>query len=265
METLPDLMIDAQQLTRAVATAAGPRPLLNAVSFGVSPGEIVHLIGPSGSGKTTLLRLLNRLDEPTSGEVWIASQPLRQWDVRHLRRTVAMVFQESSLLGLTVRENLELPFKFNPARSTSAAAGEEQLLRALAMVELPSEFLSRREDELSVGQKQRVALARALIRPPQVLLLDEPTSGLDAPLAARLIETLKRTQRETGMTVISATHRLEEVRQMGGRVILLMAGRLVSDCSVEELFSGACNPWASQFLEAAKPGHGAWHGGEAHA
>ena len=96
----------------------------------------------------------------------------------------------------------------------------------LDLVELDEDFLGRREGELSVGQKQRVALARALICPPRILLLDEPTSGLDGPLALRLLDTLRRIQRETRLTMIMATHRLEEVGHVGGRVLRMDKGKL---------------------------------------
>lgn len=258
-------VILARTLSRHIQVNHGPQALVDRVSFGVEPGETVCLIGPSGSGKTSLLRLLNRLDEPTGGELEIEGRPLAQWDVRALRRHVGLVFQDSTLLGRTVRENLELPFRLG---NEAEELDERRAREVLDLVELPPDFLARQESELSGGQKQRVALARALIRPPRVLLLDEPTSGLDAPLARRMLDTLRRIQRETRLTMLIATHRLEEVRHMEGRVFLFERGRLIDDCPAATLFSEQCSPQARLFLEAAHletgqdaaqnrgPGHG---------
>lgn len=242
-------VILARKLTRQVQANNEPQALVDGVSFGVEPGETVCLIGPSGSGKTSLLRLLNRLDEPTGGDLEIEGRPLAQWDARALRRHVGLVFQDSTLLGLTVHENLELPFRL---AGEVERLDERRAREVLDLVELPQDFMTRREGELSGGQKQRVALARALIRPPRVLLLDEPTSGLDAPLARRMLDTLKRIQRETGLTMLIATHRLEEVRHMEGRVFLFEQGRLIDDCPAAKLFSEQCSPQARVFLEAAQ-------------
>lgn len=243
--------IQAQNLSRTIPVNDSDRHLLEHLSFAISPGETVHLIGPSGSGKTTLLRLINRLDEPSAGELVIEGRPLGEWPVQELRRHVGMVFQESTLLGLSVEENLALPFRLAGEENT---IDQKRMTEALERVELGADFLTRREGELSVGQKQRVALARALIRPPQILLLDEPTSGLDAPLASRMLETLGRIQRETRLTMLITTHRLEELRQTGGRVFLLDAGRLVDDCPAESLLGENCSPAARRFLESASLG-----------
>jgi UDP-glucose/iron transport system ATP-binding protein len=234
------------------------RALLADVHLSVARGGVLTIAGPSGAGKSTLIRLLNRLDYPSTGELRVLGRPCGGWPVRELRRRVAMVFQEPTLLGLTVRENLLLPFRLRGALPPGLDARIEA---ALAAAELSGELLSRDADGLSVGQKQRVALARALIAQPEALLLDEPTAALDPGTAERMLEGLARLNRETGLTLVMTSHRFGEVRLLGGRLAVLMAGRLVAEGPVPELLDHPPTPELAAFLHepgssgsAARPG-----------
>jgi ABC-type methionine transport system ATPase subunit len=223
----------------------GGKVLLEGIDLTVGRGGITSLVGPSGAGKSTLLRLVNRLDEAGTGSIAVLGRALADWPVRELRRKAAMVFQEPSLLGLTVRENLALPFRLGNGLPEDFAS---RVAWALERAELPSELLERDAGALSVGQRQRAALARSLISGPELLLLDEPTAGLDMRTAERLLDGLVALNREEGLTLILATHRLEEVRQIGGRLAVLMDGRLEGEGETDGLLKHPPNAAVADFL-----------------
>jgi len=207
------------------------RTVLRDISLTIPKGRTTSLIGPSGSGKTSLLRLLNRLESPVSGSIRYAGRVLEEYPIRELRRRVAFAFQTPAMLPGTVLDNLLEACRCFSYKVT--AEDNARAMHALQLAELPADYLSRPADRLSGGEKQRVALARALMTEPDVLLLDEPTSALDPDTSARLVATLSRlTQR--GLTIVMATHRLEEARLMGGYVAVLQAG-----CVVDYRSSGA--------------------------
>jgi len=221
------------------------KALLEDISLTVPRGGILTIAGPSGAGKSTLIRLLNRLDETSAGTLEALGQPIAAWPVRTLRRRVAMVFQEPTLLGLTVRENLRLPFRLEGALPPELDA---RIVAALSAAELPEALLERDAEALSLGQKQRVALARALIGAPEALLLDEPTASLDPGTADRLLTGLARLNRERGLTLVMTSHRFGEVRRLGGRMAVLLSGRLAAEGPVAELLAHPPTPEVAAFL-----------------
>lgn len=221
--------------------------LLQGVDLTVARGGILTLAGPSGAGKSTLIRLLNRLDEADTGTLEVLGRPVTAWPVAELRRQVAMVFQEPTLLGLTVRENLTLPFRLQGPLPPDLDA---RIAEALDAAELSPELLARDADALSVGQKQRVALARSLIGRPGMLLLDEPTAALDPATAERLLAGLARLNREAGLTLVMTSHRFGEVQQLGGRLAVLMDGRLVAEGPVADLLAEPPTPEVAAFLRS---------------
>lgn len=224
--------------------------LLDGVNLSILRGAFTTLAGPSGAGKTTLLRLINRLDDADGGSVSVLGKALAQWNVGELRRRVALVAQEPSLLGMTVRENLTLPFRL---RGELPDNMPERMELALEAAQLEPELLDERSATLSVGQKQRAALARALISEPEVLLLDEPTAGQDPRTAERMMEKLHRLNLEKGITVLMVSHRLETLRQYGGRLAVLIGGRLHGEGDAAEMLARPPTPEAGAFL---KPGGG---------
>ena len=216
----PDAAIELRGVFRQDARG---RRLLDGVTLTILRGAFTTLAGPSGAGKTTLLRLINRLDEADGGSISVLGRALDQWDVGALRQRVALVAQEPSLLGMTVRENLILPFRL---RGGLPPQMQERMEAAMEEAELEPEILNQHSAVLSVGQKQRAALARALIGEPEVLLLDEPTAGQDPRTAERMMKRLHRLTLEKGLTVLMVSHRLEHLRQNGGRLAVLIGGRL---------------------------------------
>lgn len=191
-------------------------PLFQHVSLRIDSGDFLLIEGPSGSGKSSLLRLLNRLQEPTSGEILADDKPLSTYEVPELRRRIAYLQQSPVMVEGSVADNLALPFQF--ASSGSARAPGDAPMRQLL-----SEFLLDGVDpqsnaqQLSVGQKQRVALIRMLLLQPQVLLCDEPTSALDPESRDIVQESLERLNTEQRMTVVIVTHQAFEPQQVTPR------------------------------------------------
>jgi putative ABC transport system ATP-binding protein len=203
--------------------------VLSRVDFAVRQGERVVVIGRSGGGKSTLLRLLNRLEEPLSGDVLFEGRSVRDLDPLALRRKVALVLQTPVVFDGTVHDNLCARPRGTPAPSP------ERLCELLLHVGLSESFMKRPADELSVGERQRLCLARALVAEPRVLLLDEPTSALDphhlAVIATLILDLAKRHQ----LTVVVATHQAELVNRLGGKILLLRDGIAHADPPTEEL------------------------------
>ena len=201
----------------------GVHYLLHDLSFEVFRGDRIAIVGASGSGKTTLLRLLNRLNEPIQGSLYLEEQDFRQIPVLQLRQQITLVQQESKLLGMTVREALLYPLKL---REVPIKTAEQQVSEWIDRLHLPSEWLDRNELQLSVGQRQLVAIARALVIQPKVLLLDEPTSALDSGRSDHVLNTLKDL---SGITILMANHQLELAQSFSDRVLHLHRGELVQD------------------------------------
>jgi ABC-type methionine transport system ATPase subunit len=219
--------------------------LLDSVDLTVASGAFLNIVGPSGSGKSSLIRLVNRLDEATGGRVEVLGKPITEWPVRELRRRVGMAFQEPSLLGMIVRDNLRLPFQLCGDTPDDI---EDRMSESLEDAEVPDAWLDRDDSQLSVGQKQRVALARALISRPDVLLLDEPTSSLDPRTAERLLDRLVRIRERRHLTMMMVTHRLSEASRMGGDLAVLIDGRVDSIGPVDGIIANPPTEASGRFL-----------------
>lgn len=218
--------------------------VLGPVDLALPPGVLSVLLGPSGSGKTTLLRLLNRLDDPTSGRIAYLGRPLESFPVRELRRRVGFVFQEPALFPGTIRSNLEAAADI---AGVDPAHREDVFREALASAELDPAMRGRDVRELSAGERQRAGLARALVPGPETLLLDEPTGALDVETAHRLLATL-RALATAGRTLVMATHRLEEARRSARFVVLVDRGRVVEAGDAEGFFAAPRTERARAFL-----------------
>jgi len=208
--------LQSQHLVRSVAN----KIIVNDVSFDVNAGELLAIVGPSGAGKSSLLRLLNRLDEPTSGTVLLEGKDYREIPTRELRRRVGMVMQRPFVFPGTVADNLS----FGPRQQGSALTGDEieQLLRGVGLAGYAAENVGH----LSGGEAQRVCFARALANRPSVLLLDEPTSALDE--AAKFeVEAVIRKISDQGVASVLVTHDLQQARRLATHVAQLEAAKLV--------------------------------------
>jgi len=198
--------------------------ILHDVSFSALAGNITAIVGPSGGGKSTLIRLINRLNDPTSGRVYLEGHDIAQLDPLQLRSQVAMVLQKPFMFDGTVLANLQRPFLF---RNQSLPTPVSDVLRhSLELARLDPALLERNARTLSLGEQQRVNLARALITNPRVLLLDEPTSALDRPTADHLANTFREICCSQQLTVILVTHDLRLAEKIADYLIYLEGGQI---------------------------------------
>ncbi len=213
-------MLELQDVT----VDRGSTRVLDGVSARLAQGRCTAVAGPSGAGKSTLLRLLDRLLEPTSGQVLFHGSPLPSYDVLELRRRVGLVQQAPVLLGDTVLVDLRVG---RPSLTSEEAAA---LLCRAGLDGLP---LDRATAGLSGGEAQRLCLARALAVGPEVLLLDEPTSALDA-VAAQSVERVVRSLVEEGLSAVLVSHDLRQARRLADDVIVLEHGRVTETGPAQE-------------------------------
>lgn len=224
----PQLRLEQVSLT----TAIGSQFLLQEISFAVAVGDRMAIVGPSGAGKTSLLRLLNRLSQPTAGNIFFNGQEIRQMPVMQLRQQIVLVPQESKLLGMTVRQALEYPLVL---RQLPQQTIQQRLLTWMEKMHLSQEWLERTEVQLSLGQRQWVALTRALMIQPPILLLDEPTSALDAGRSNHLINILIELAQQQQITILMVNHQLELAQQFGSSVLHLQQGQLVQNSPMHQV------------------------------
>jgi putative ABC transport system ATP-binding protein len=211
------LILRAEHLGRTVHD----KILIQDANFELKRGEVLTIVGPSGSGKSSLLRLLNRLDEPTSGTVFVEGTDFRNLEPRELRRKLGMVTQRPYLFPGTVAENLQ----FGPAQRGETLAGEaiEELLSQVGL----KDYGGRNVANLSGGEAQRVSVARTLANSPLVLLLDEPTSALDEAAKLEVESSIQKVVHDHGLTCVMVTHDLAQASRLAEKALLLEAGRIV--------------------------------------
>lgn len=236
-------MIHLNQIVKTYADTTA----LDQISLEIAQGDLVTLIGPSGCGKSTLLRIINRMIEPTSGEVMINGLNALQHDPVQLRRSIGYVIQNAGLFPhLNVIENVEM---VTSILGWDKKKRRDRALELLDVVGLaPKQFASRYPKELSGGQQQRVGIARALAANPEVLLMDEPFSAVD-PLTREQLQTeLLRIQSEVRKTIVFVTHDIQEAIRLGDKVALMQQGKIVQYASPEVLLKSPVNAFAEQFL-----------------
>jgi osmoprotectant transport system ATP-binding protein len=203
----------------------GDREILRDISLTIEEGETLVLLGRSGSGKTTLLKTVNRLVEPSEGEVRFEGRPVLKWDPMQLRRRIGYVIQEGGLFPhRSVERNVGLVPELErwPQEKTRRRIAE--VLNAVGLP--PSIYGSRRPRQLSGGEKQRVGIARALAAHPRLLLLDEPFAALDPVTRFELQQHFLELRRSMGTTAIFVTHDVREALMMASRIALLRDGKL---------------------------------------
>ncbi len=232
---------------RSVSFEIAGNQILRDLDLSIAAGEILVLLGESGCGKTTTLKLINRLIDPTSGQVIVEGKPTTDWDPIELRRRIGYVLQEGGLFPhFTVSENVGLTLKL---RNTKLSQTRSRLDEMLTLVNLePSRFADRYPQELSGGQRQRVGVARALAADPEIILLDEPFGALDVLTRTSLQKEFAAMVLEMGKTAIFVTHDLHEAKLLGSRIALMEKGRIVFLGTPEE-FAMSEVPLARAYLE----------------
>ena len=225
----------------------GDLDVLKGIDFSVAQGEVVCVIGPSGSGKSTLLRCINRLEEPTSGQVLIGDDEVTDPDVDidAIRRRIGMVFQQFNLFPhLTVTENVSIAQRRVLGRGQAEA-------EKVAAANLERVGLSDKADaypaQLSGGQQQRAAIARALAMGPELMLFDEPTSALDPEIVGDVLAVM-RGLADDGMTMIVVTHEMSFAREVADRVVFMDDGAIVEEGDAERVIGSPANERTRRFL-----------------
>ena len=202
----------------------GFETILENISFTVNSGDRVGIMGPSGAGKTSLLRLLNRLAEPSQGQIFFEDQAFSGIPVLNLRRQIVLVPQEPKLLGMTVKNSLAYPLELQQLKKNEIHSRIDHYCQKLG---IPDEWLDRNELQLSLGQRQLVTIARGLIMQPKILLLDEPTSALDADKSDHLINILIELSETQDLTIIMVNHQQRLIDQFSSQVLSLSQGQLI--------------------------------------
>ncbi|EFH83370.1 ABC transporter ATP-binding protein [Ktedonobacter racemifer] len=223
------------------------RPAVQGLSLEVQSGELLVLIGPSGCGKTTTLRMINRLEEPTSGTIYVDGHDVRSYNPIQLRRGIGYTIQQTGLLPhMTVEQNIELVprlLRWDKKRR------QERVRELLELVGMDYRaFAHRYPRQLSGGQQQRVGVLRALATDPPVILMDEPFGALD-PISREVLQTeLKRLQAKLHKTIIFVTHDIDEAMRLGDRVAILRDGQLLQVGTPTELLHAPQDEFVAKFL-----------------
>lgn len=223
------------------------------VSFELRSGEVLGIVGESGCGKTTTMQSVIRLIEPTSGKITLCGQDFRSLkgkDLKEARTRMKLIFQDpySSLNPrMTVREIIAEPLDIAHGCS-SRKEREELVLQAMRQVGLDPAFANRYPHEFSGGQRQRIGIARAIILHPAVVICDEPVSALDVSIQAKIINLLKRLQKELGTAYIFISHDLGVVRHIADTVLVMYLGRVVEQGSCEAVFKNPLHPYTKALL-----------------
>ncbi|MEU8777663.1 ATP-binding cassette domain-containing protein [Streptomyces sp. NPDC048606] len=224
---------------------------VDGVSLSVEAGGVFGVVGHSGAGKSTLLRLVNRLEEPTSGSVLVDGRDLAtlgERELRPVRRDIGMIFQQFNLFrSRTVLGNVLYPLRL---AGMDRARARERAEETLEFVGLAGHG-KRYPEQLSGGQRQRVGVARALATRPKVLLCDEATSALDPQTTGEVLALLRRVNRELGVTILLITHEMEVVRTLCDRVAVMEDGRVVESGEVYEVFARPRHHTTAAFARSA--------------
>ena len=226
---------------------------LDNVTFKVNKGDVYGLIGFSGAGKSTLLRLVNALETPTDGKVFVKGvdlTSLKEGKLREVRKGIGMIFQEFNLLETkTVFDNIAIPLVLRHESKQNIKSRVEELLKFVGLEDKAKAL----PGELSGGQKQRVGIARALATEPEILLCDEATSALDPDTTESILNLLARVNKELNVTILFVTHTIRVVQKLCNKVAILEHGKLVENGSVIDIFSKPKSTIAKRFVETVIP------------
>jgi len=225
----------------------GKNEVLKGINMTIRRQDVVCLLGPSGAGKSTLLRCINRLEEPTSGRIYIDAEEITGHgvDLNYMRSEIGMVFQSFNLFPhLNALENCTLALiKVRKMRKREAEQRARDMLRQVGL----ENKADSKPKELSGGQQQRVAIARALSMSPKLMLFDEPTSALDPELIGEVLDTMIDLA-EKGMTMIVVTHEMGFARKAATRVSVLDHGLILEDNTPDKIFDAPEHPRTKEFL-----------------
>lgn len=239
-------MIKLENVTKIYA--GQPEPAVDNLSLEVPDGEVCILVGPSGCGKTTTMKMVNRLIELTSGQIFVEEKNILEMDPIELRRSIGYVIQEIGLFPhMTIADNIGTVPRLLKWSNERIAERVDELLSLVGMD--PDEFRDRYPHELSGGQRQRIGVTRALAADPPLMLMDEPFGAIDPITRERLQNEFLRLQKEIKKTIIFVTHDIDEAIKMGDRIALLqIGGKLQQYGTPEEILSNPANEFVENFV-----------------
>ncbi|WP_230398738.1 ABC transporter ATP-binding protein [Novisyntrophococcus fermenticellae] len=236
-------MIRFQEITKNFKN----KKVLKGISFEVKKGQLAALIGESGCGKTTTLKMINRLINPTSGQILINGTDIKDQDMIRLRRQMGYVIQQTGLFPhMTIKENIEIIPK---VEGIDKAAMEKRTCELMDMVGLPaSEYLNRYPTELSGGQQQRIGVARAFAMDPEIILMDEPFSALDPITRSNLQDELLAWQSQFKKTIVFVTHDMDEAIRIADMICIMKDGEILQYDTPENILKNPVNDFVSDFV-----------------
>lgn len=220
--------------------------ILKDLNFTIESGELVTLIGESGCGKTTTLKMINRLLEPTSGQILIDGKDIMSENLIQLRRSMGYVIQSTGLFPhMTIRQNIELIERLEKRDEEQIA---KKTMEMMEMVNMPTRYLDCYPSELSGGQKQRIGVARAFATDPKIILMDEPFSALDPLTRSQLQDELVTLQEELKKTIVFVTHDMGEAVKVADKICIMYKGEILQYDLPETILKAPCNEYVSNFV-----------------
>ena len=231
-----------------VALRYTEKDILKDVNLLIEDGEFMVLVGPSGSGKTTMIKMINRLLEPTGGNIYMNGKRIKDYNERELRLSTGYVLQQIALFpNLTVAENIALIPEMKGWSKEKIASKTEELVDKVGLP--ATEYVKRMPSELSGGEQQRIV--RAIIGEPKILLMDEPFSALDAISRKQLQTLTKDLHKEFGMTTIFVTHDTDEALKLGDRIAVLEEGEIVQVADPKTILAQPANDFVADLFGGA--------------
>lgn len=229
-----------------VSKAYKEHNVIENINLEINKGELVVLIGPSGCGKTTILKMINRLIEPSNGQIKINGTDIEAQDPIELRRNIGYVIQQTGLfIHMTVRENIEIIPRLAKMPVSEIV---DRTVKLMETVGLPEEFLDRYPNHLSGGQQQRVGVARAFAMNPDIILMDEPFSALDPITRSQLQDELVSLQSKLHKTIVFVTHDMDEAVKIADRICILQGGRILQYDTPENILKNPAHGFVSEFV-----------------
>ena len=224
---------------------------LKNINLTINESEITVFIGPSGSGKTTLLKMINRLEDNTTGEVKINGKNVKEYNIHKMRWDIGYALQQVALFPhMNVEENIAIVPELKKWKKEKINARIDELLNMVGLE--PEKFRKRKPSELSGGEAQRVGIARALAADPKIILMDEPFSALDPITRANLQEDVKKLQKQIHKTIVFVTHDIEEAFLLGDKICIIQDGELIQSGTKQEIISNPKNDFVKKFIAIKK-------------
>lgn len=223
-----NVVLSVKNLSRTITVDGESKNIVDNFNFDFTAEKIYSIIGPSGAGKSSLLRLLNRLDEPTSGEIIFNDKKYDEYTPCQLRCKIGYLFQTPHLFEKTVKDNLLY---------ADSKLSDDAMNQLLDKVQIAQSFLIKTVENLSVGEKQRIAFARLLATKPQVILLDEPTSALDPSLTESIELMIQAIVKAEELTAIVVTHNPEQSLRLSEETLLMHNGQLIESGLTEQIIN----------------------------